>query len=75
MHMTDQKAKRRAMAGVALAVLFWAVNTVLAKGVSKTIPPMTLSFYRWVIAVLFLLPQQMHIWSLRSSSADKTSSM
>ncbi len=46
----------KAMAGLVLAVFFWAVNTVVAKGVISQVPPMSLSFYRWVTAMVFLLP-------------------
>jgi drug/metabolite transporter (DMT)-like permease len=44
------------MAGLVFAVLFWAINTVVAKGVITQVPPMSLSFYRWVTAMLFLTP-------------------
>ena len=46
----------KAMAGLVLAVFFWAVNTVVAKGVISQVPPMSLSFYRWITAMVFLLP-------------------
>lgn len=49
-------SRAMAMAGLSLAVLFWAVNTVLARGVVEDIPPMALSFYRWITAFAFLLP-------------------
>jgi drug/metabolite transporter (DMT)-like permease len=39
-----------------LPPLFWAGNTVLARGVAELIPPITLSFWRWVIALALLLP-------------------
>ncbi len=45
-----------AMAGLVFAVLFWAVNAVVAKGVTDHIPPMALSFYRWAAALIFLFP-------------------
>ncbi|HCY84496.1 MAG TPA: EamA family transporter, partial [Desulfobacteraceae bacterium] len=46
----------KAMAGLAIAVLFWAVNTVVARGVVDHIPPMALSFFRWIVALVCLLP-------------------
>lgn len=49
-------SRTKAMAGLTIAVLFWAVNTVVARGVVDHIPPMALSFYRWVAAFIFLLP-------------------
>ena len=45
-----------AMIGLVFAVLFWAINTVVAKGVISEVPPMSLSFYRWISAMVFLLP-------------------
>lgn len=45
-----------AMAGLVMTVLFWAINTVVAKGVVDQVPPMALSFYRWLAAFVFLLP-------------------
>lgn len=45
-----------AVAGLVLCVLFWAINTVIAKGVVQEISPMALSFYRWLTALVFILP-------------------
>ncbi len=45
-----------AYAGLALAVFFWSINTVIAKAVMFQIKPMTLSFYRWLVAFVILLP-------------------
>ena len=39
-----------------LAVSFWAGNTVLGKSVVDTIPPFSLSFWRWTLAALLLAP-------------------
>jgi drug/metabolite transporter (DMT)-like permease len=36
--------------------LFWAGNVVLGRGVNQIIPPVTLAFWRWAIALVFLLP-------------------
>lgn len=36
--------------------LFWAGNAVLARGIVGLIPPISLSFYRWSVAFLILLP-------------------
>ncbi|WP_319407272.1 DMT family transporter [uncultured Desulfosarcina sp.] len=41
---------------VAVAPLCWAGNIVLAKGVATLIPPTALSFWRWAVAFLVLLP-------------------
>ena len=36
--------------------LFWAGNVVLGRGINEVIPPVTLAFWRWTVALLFLLP-------------------
>lgn len=45
-----------AYSGLCLAVFFWAINTVIARSVVFQIKPMALSFYRWVLAFIFILP-------------------
>jgi len=42
--------------GLTLTPLFWAGNAVVARSVVDTIPPLSLSFWRWVIALAILLP-------------------
>lgn len=39
-----------------LPPLFWAGNSVLARGVATLIPPVTMSFWRWFLALMVLLP-------------------
>ena len=39
-----------------LPPLFWAGNSVLARGIADLIPPITLSFWRWTLALAILLP-------------------
>ncbi len=39
-----------------LPPLFWAGNSVLARGVIDLIPPVSLAFWRWTLALLILLP-------------------
>lgn len=39
-----------------LPPLFWAGNFIIGRAVRDTIPPMTLSLWRWVIAMIFILP-------------------
>lgn len=41
---------------LSLAMLFWAGNIVLAKGIIEAIPPISLAFWRWLIASFILLP-------------------
>jgi drug/metabolite transporter (DMT)-like permease len=42
------------------ACLFWAGNFVMGRGVSDTVPPMALSFWRWLLASLLILPFAWH---------------
>jgi drug/metabolite transporter (DMT)-like permease len=41
---------------LALAQLLWAGNFVLGRAVSARIPPVALSFWRWAVALLVLVP-------------------
>jgi len=42
--------------GLVLTPLFWAGNAVVARGVVDDIPPTSLAFWRWVLALLIILP-------------------
>jgi drug/metabolite transporter (DMT)-like permease len=39
-----------------LTALFWAGNWVLGRGIREDVPPIALSFWRWVVAFALLLP-------------------
>lgn len=39
-----------------LAPLFWAINWILGRGLAAEIPPMAMTFYRWLFAVAILAP-------------------
>ncbi|RLJ65081.1 DMT family transporter [Sulfurisoma sediminicola] len=39
-----------------LANLFWAGNWIVGRGMREAVPPIALSFWRWVIALACLLP-------------------
>ena len=43
-----------------LTSLFWAGNFVLARAVHADIPPVSLAFWRWTVALLILLPFVTH---------------
>jgi len=49
-----------------LVVLFWSGNFIVANGIQHNIPPVSLSFWRWAAAFLFLLP-----FSLKSISRQR----
>ena len=38
------------------AVLFWSGNFIVGRGIHNEIPPITLAFWRWAIALLIILP-------------------
>lgn len=45
--------------GIALAVLttvIWSGNYVIARGISKEVPPVSLAFYRWALASVCIAP-------------------
>lgn len=41
---------------LALAVLFWAGNSVVGRAFSTDLPPVAMVFWRWIIAALILMP-------------------
>lgn len=45
-----------AYAGLLLAVLCWAGNALVARAFHNAIPPLSLAFWRWVLATCLLLP-------------------
>ena len=46
----------RAFASLALVMLFWAGNSIVARAVRFEVPPFTLAFGRWTIALLLVAP-------------------
>lgn len=52
-------AQKNIYIGIGLAVLatfIWSGNFIVAKGVTKEIPPISLNFYRWLIASVIIFP-------------------
>ncbi len=39
-----------------LTMIFWAGNSVVARGIHETVPPIALAWLRWTIAALLILP-------------------
>jgi drug/metabolite transporter (DMT)-like permease len=39
-----------------LTALFWSSNMVIGRAIRADIPPLTLAFWRWVVAALFIVP-------------------
>lgn len=46
----------RAYGALTMTVLFWSGNFAVARGVHELVSPFTLSFWRWSLAFLLLLP-------------------
>ncbi len=52
-------AKKQVYTGIAVALLatfIWSWNFVVARGIYKQVPPVTLAFFRWLTATLVILP-------------------
>tara|TARA_A100001391_G_scaffold29224_3_gene15737 strand:+ start:2609 stop:3550 length:942 start_codon:yes stop_codon:yes gene_type:complete len=56
----------RAMALLALVMVFWAGNSIVGRAVAGQIPPLTLAFFRWTGALVLLAP-----FALRSLRRDR----
>lgn len=57
--MPPSHHQREILAGISLAILatiIWSGNFIIARGVIKEIPPVTLGFYRWFSATIILFP-------------------
>ncbi|MDG9928829.1 MULTISPECIES: DMT family transporter [unclassified Pseudomonas] len=50
------RAALLAWVGLALASLFWAGNSLVARAFTGIIPPFSLAFWRWALALAILLP-------------------
>lgn len=55
----NQSAQKNIYTGIGLAVLatfIWSGNFIVARAVNKEIPPISLNFYRWLIASIIIFP-------------------
>lgn len=51
------RARRvRAIALLTLAPLFWSINWVVGRGLADHVPPLAMTFYRWLFAIVILAP-------------------
>lgn len=64
-----QSSNRGVYTGISLAILaaiIWSGNFIIARGVIHDIPPVSLAFYRWVLATIIIFPfvygQFRHEW-------------
>lgn len=55
----QSSGKKNILIGASLAVLatlIWSGNFIVARGVYKEIPPVSLAFYRWLVASVIIFP-------------------
>ena len=55
----NQFSAKNIYTGIGLAVLatfIWSGNFIVARGVYKEIPPISLAFYRWLLATIIIIP-------------------
>ncbi|PNU02445.1 DMT family transporter [Novosphingobium guangzhouense] len=68
--MPKSTSHLRAFLLLGLVMLFWAGNSITGRAVRDDIPPFTLAFGRWLIAVLLLLPfAARQAWAERAALA------
>ncbi len=57
--MLDRQHNRQILSGYLFALgatAIWSGNFIIARGLNESIPPITLAFWRWVVAVIVFLP-------------------
>src|SRR5213595_2056717 len=54
--LSSQKNIYTGIALASLASLIWSGNFIIARGVYKEIPPVSLNFYRWLLASIIIFP-------------------
>ncbi|MDM8515203.1 DMT family transporter [Desulfobacterales bacterium HSG16] len=57
--MTNVSQNRQIISGYLFAVgatAIWSGNFIIARGLNESIPPISLAFWRWVVAVIVFLP-------------------
>ena len=54
--MENQNSQLRGWLLALVATVLWSGNFVIARGVADVIPPATLAFFRWLLAVVVFLP-------------------
>jgi len=67
--MPQSRPNVRALLLLGLVMLFWAGNSITGRAVRDDIPPFTLAFGRWLVAVLILLPfAARRLWDERAAA-------
>jgi len=55
--MNNPTIKKNTYIGISLAIIttiIWSGNFIIARGVYKQIPPISLAFYRWLLASIII---------------------
>jgi drug/metabolite transporter (DMT)-like permease len=52
----SQSSRARAYSALALTMVFWASNAVVGRAMKGSVPPLTLAFGRWALALTILTP-------------------
>ncbi|MBI5373663.1 MAG: DMT family transporter [Sphingobacteriales bacterium] len=56
MHSTSPKTIYAGIAVAVLATFIWSWNFIVARGIYKEIPPVSLAFFRWLTATVIIFP-------------------
>jgi drug/metabolite transporter (DMT)-like permease len=56
MHVSHKKDVYTGIGLAVLATLIWSGNFIVARGMNKLIPPVSLAFYRWLLASAVIFP-------------------
>jgi len=57
--MSDSQQQKSLFAGYLFAIgatAIWSGNFIIARGLSDNIPPVSLAFYRWIVAIIVFAP-------------------
>ncbi|MCK4489842.1 MAG: EamA family transporter, partial [Anaerolineales bacterium] len=57
--MINRPQKRQVISGYLFAIgatAIWSGNFIIARGLNENITPISLAFWRWVVAVIVFLP-------------------
>lgn len=52
----DRKTFLRGLGFAVLATLLWSGNFIVARGLHKSVPPVSMAFFRWLVATVVLFP-------------------
>lgn len=59
LNVSSQNKNNYSLSGYLFAIIataIWSGNFIVARGLSEDIPPVSLAFWRWLVAIVFFLP-------------------